>query len=42
MSTDDVTNRSADVQRVIRRSFSATRVSIRNFVADLGQFGLIR
>jgi hypothetical protein len=42
MSTEDVTTRSADVQRVTRGSYSATRVSIRNFVADLGHFGLIR
>jgi hypothetical protein len=42
MSTEDVTTRSADVQRVTRGSYSATSVRISNFVADLGQFALIR
>jgi hypothetical protein len=42
MSTEDVTTRSADVQRVTRGSYSATRVIIRNFAADLGQFALVR
>jgi hypothetical protein len=42
MSTDDITTLSADIQRVTRGCYSATRMSIRNFVADLGHFALIR
>jgi hypothetical protein len=42
LSTEDVTTRPADVQRVTLGSYSATSVSIRNFVSDLGQFALIR
>jgi hypothetical protein len=42
MSTADVTTLSADIQRVTQGSYSATRVSIRNFVADLGHFALNR
>jgi hypothetical protein len=34
--TVDVTTRSADVQRVTMGSYSVTRASIKNFVADLG------
>jgi hypothetical protein len=42
MPTEDVTNQFADVQCVTRRSYLATRVSIRNFFANLGHFALIR
>jgi hypothetical protein len=42
LSAEDVRIVAADVERVKRGSYSATRVSIRNFVADLGQFALIR
>jgi hypothetical protein len=42
MSTEEVTTRSTDVQCVTRGHYSATRVSIGNFVADLGHFALIR
>jgi hypothetical protein len=42
VSTEDVTTRSAGVRRVTRGSYPATRVSIRNVVADLAQFALIR
>jgi hypothetical protein len=40
MSTEDVTTRSADVQRVTRGSYLATRVSVRYFIA--GHFALVR
>jgi hypothetical protein len=42
LSAEDVRIISADVERVTRGSYSATRVSTRNFVADLGQLALIR
>jgi hypothetical protein len=42
LSTEDAPTRSVDVQRVTMGSYSATSVSIRNVVADLGQFSLIR
>jgi hypothetical protein len=42
ISTGDVTTQTADVQRVTRGRYSTTRVSIRKFVADLGQFALVR
>jgi hypothetical protein len=42
MSTEAVTTRPADVQRVTLGSYSATRVSIRNFVSDREQFALVR
>jgi hypothetical protein len=42
LSTEDVTTLSADVQRVTTGPYSATRASIRNFVAGLVQFSVIR
>jgi hypothetical protein len=42
LSTEDVPTRSVDVQCVTMGSYSATRVRIRNFVADRGQFSMIR
>jgi hypothetical protein len=42
ISAEDETNLSAEIQRVTLGSYSATRVSIRNFVADLGHFALNR
>jgi hypothetical protein len=42
ISADDETTLSADFQLVTLGSYSATRVSIRNFVVDLGNFVLNR
>eukprot|EP00171_Calliarthron_tuberculosum_P023835 IDg23835t1 len=36
LPAEDVITLSADVQRVTRESYSVTRESIRNFIADLG------
>jgi hypothetical protein len=38
ISAEDVTTLSADMQRITLRSYSATRVSIRNFAADFLAF----
>jgi hypothetical protein len=42
ISAEDVTTLSADIQRITLRSYSATRVSIRNFAADCWHFELNR
>jgi hypothetical protein len=42
ISADDKITLSADVQHVTLGSYSATRTSIRNFVADFGHFALNR